>query len=370
MARFFPDHEIYVRSGGQMRFLRITTGFQMKVAAIVVIAVCAWVSVTSIMVGLQLRTVQDRIALGAQQQAVSETAGRVEAYRSKVDGLAARLEQRQKSLDQMVRRYFGETVEAAPAAATGRKTSALAPEAAPLAAIEQQQTAFAERLTMAAAMRAQEAEQAIRGFGLNPRTLARAPQRNAAMGGPFIPFRRGAAPDKGTPLARLAQSLQRLDAMERTLLAIPSTAPAHPMTLSSGFGYRSDPFNGGAALHAGLDVTGHHGQPILAAAAGRVVVAGRQAGYGNLVIIDHGHGLETRYGHLSGFDVKRGDIVTRGQKIARMGSTGRSTGTHLHFEVRTHGRAINPRPFLEADADVLEVQNSVGQRIARPEKRG
>lgn len=364
MARFFPDHEIYVRSGGQMRFLKITTGFQMKLASLALVGAVAWLMVTAVMVGLQIQTVRDRLALGAQKEAVSESASRVQAYRSTVDGLAERLEKRQAVIDRVVEGYFGSVK--APAAlpkpsAEATKIGATIPEAAPLARIEQRQLAFAETLTMAALMRAQQAEQAIRRYGLNPKALAQG--RPVAMGGPLIPVRNTG---KEPQFARLASSLQRLDLMERTLLAIPNSAPTAPMALTSGFGYRADPFTGGGAMHAGLDFSGYMGQPIVAAARGRVTHAGPASGYGNLVTIDHGHGIETRYGHLSGFDVRVGDVVGRGQKIARMGNTGRSTGTHLHFEVRVHGRAMNPRPFLEANADVLKVQDSVKRRFDGP----
>jgi len=363
VLRFFPDHEIYVRSGGKMRFLRITTGFQIKLAALAVLLFTVWLASTVFMVGMQIQTVQDRIELGAKQTAVSRSAGRVEAWQSNVAGLADRLEKRQQLLDQMVQRYFGAVAapaaKAAPAAAPA-KIGAVIPEAAPLARIEARQLAFADTLTMAAAMRAQEAEKTIRRYGLNPSAMAPRP----AMGGPFIPLR-AAAPRtlKELSLARLATSLSQLDTMERAVLALPNSAPASPLTLSSGFGVRSDPFNGAAALHAGLDITGDRGQPIFAAAAGRVITVGQQGGYGNLVVVDHGHGLQTRYGHLSGFDVRPGQMVARGQQIARMGSTGRSTGDHLHFEVRVNDRAINPRPFLEANADVLKVQDSVQRRF-------
>jgi murein DD-endopeptidase MepM/ murein hydrolase activator NlpD len=107
-----------------------------------------------------------------------------------------------------------------------------------------------------------------------------------------------------------------------------------------------------AAFHAGLDFTGSYGQPIRAAAAGTVAYVGQRSGYGNVVEIDHGNGLMTRYAHLSGFDVRPGAKITRGQAIARMGSTGRSTGTHLHFEVRVGGNPVNPRRFLAAAPDI------------------
>ena len=105
------------------------------------------------------------------------------------------------------------------------------------------------------------------------------------------------------------------------------------------------------------------GTPILAAAPGRVSFVGVKSGYGKVVEVDHGQGIMTRYAHLSGFTSQVGTQVAAGQQIAKMGSTGRSTGSHLHFEVRLNGVAVNPRRFLEAKADVLEVKNDARQRV-------
>jgi murein DD-endopeptidase MepM/ murein hydrolase activator NlpD len=124
--------------------------------------------------------------------------------------------------------------------------------------------------------------------------------------------------------------------------------------ISSGFGYRSDPFLGTAAFHAGLDFKGPIGAPIFAAARGRVAFVGQRNGYGNCVEIDHGNGLMTRYAHMSAFRTRVGETVVAGQTIGAVGSTGRSTGPHLHFEVRLNGQPVNPRPFLEVAPNVLE----------------
>jgi murein DD-endopeptidase MepM/ murein hydrolase activator NlpD len=159
-----------------------------------------------------------------------------------------------------------------------------------------------------------------------------------------------------------------MDAMERALAAIPTSMPAAVMMMSSGFGFRSDPFTGGGAMHAGLDFKGPVGTPILSAAEGRVTFAGFNGGYGKTVEITHANGLLTRYAHLSGLNVTRGQMVKRGLQIGRMGSTGRSTGSHLHFEVRLNGRAINPRKFLEANPDVLKVQTVAGNRAGNAAK--
>jgi murein DD-endopeptidase MepM/ murein hydrolase activator NlpD len=127
--------------------------------------------------------------------------------------------------------------------------------------------------------------------------------------------------------------------------ATPSIWPAHGW-LTSRMGSRQDPVSGGEDFHAGLDIAGEKGQPIYATAAGRVSQASYQSGYGNLVSVDHGFGLETKYGHLSSFTVKPGQTVKRGDVIGRLGATGRATGYHLHYEVRANGRLLNPLQLL------------------------
>jgi hypothetical protein len=128
--------------------------------------------------------------------------------------------------------------------------------------------------------------------------------------------------------------------------ALPQSWPA-PGELTSGFGWRSDPFRGSARFHAGVDVAAPTGTPIYAAASGRVLRAEWSSGYGNLVEIDHGFGITTRYGHNSAFVVATGDTVRAGQLIAKMGSTGRSTGPHCHFELRIDGTAHDPMKYLQ-----------------------
>jgi murein DD-endopeptidase MepM/ murein hydrolase activator NlpD len=135
--------------------------------------------------------------------------------------------------------------------------------------------------------------------------------------------------------------------------------PAKNFSFTSGFGFRYDPFHVGGAMHAGVDMAGALGSPIYAAASGVVLKAGVQGGYGNCVEIDHGRGMTTRYGHLASIDVREGQKLNQGDVLGGMGSTGRSTGTHLHFEVRVDGQAVNPMPFLEAARDVFEIQQSV-----------
>lgn len=132
-----------------------------------------------------------------------------------------------------------------------------------------------------------------------------------------------------------------------TKASIPSREPVENIDLSSNFGTRADPFNGRARMHQGIDIRGAVGTPVYATADGIVSRSERVGGYGNLVEINHGNGLETRYGHLSRLIAQPNEFVRRGQLIGLMGSTGRSTGSHLHYEVRIEGSAVNPLPYIQ-----------------------
>jgi murein DD-endopeptidase MepM/ murein hydrolase activator NlpD len=183
--------------------------------------------------------------------------------------------------------------------------------------------------------------------------------KNRAMGGAPSQQPLGSLPALQSPentfglLRELLQGLEsrlssvRTDVEKRSALAAatPSIWPAHGW-LSSRVGARQDPITGESDYHEGLDISADRGTPVYATADGVVRLAGREGGYGNLVILDHEYGLETRYGHLSRFLVREGASVKRGDIIGLVGSTGRSTGSHLHYEVRVNGRLLNPLQLL------------------------
>ena len=145
--------------------------------------------------------------------------------------------------------------------------------------------------------------------------------------------------------SRLTDARSDVERRNALAAATPSIWPAHGW-LSSSVGRRTDPITGGDDFHHGLDISADAGSPIYSTADGTVTVARREGAYGNLVTIDHGYGLETRYGHMSKFDVKVGAKVKRGDIVGRVGSTGRATGPHLHYEVRVNGRLLNPLQLL------------------------
>lgn len=189
----------------------------------------------------------------------------------------------------------------------------------------------------------------ISDLGLNMAQLEAATPR-VPMGGPFVPVKLSAnAGPFERELYRINVTRAQMDRLTRTLALVPYRKPViGEVEFTSGFGVRVDPFVGRPAMHTGLDFRASTGDPVRATANGKVVSAGWSGGYGRMIEIDHGNGLSTRYGHLSEIDVKVGDIVKIGQVIGEVGSTGRSTGPHLHYETRIDGEAVDPQKFLRA----------------------
>ncbi|MCD4864090.1 M23 family metallopeptidase [Pseudomonas sp. PLB05] len=188
------------------------------------------------------------------------------------------------------------------------------------------------------------------------------PSTRGAQGGAWLPARscNAGAASQGLPLRMLGASeqvalclrqqldllLNRVASRNAALMAIPSLRPVEQARLGSLFGNRVDPFTGHLAFHSGVDFAAPTGTQVHAAAGGRVQVTGALGGYGNRVEVAHGNGLVTRYAHLSRIFVKEGQVVTPGQLLGAVGSTGRSTGPHLHFEVLRDGQFLDPQRFL------------------------
>lgn len=158
-----------------------------------------------------------------------------------------------------------------------------------------------------------------------------------------------------TRLASLTEEFGHFERWRTVVDAVPLRRPVEgDHNLTSNFGSRKDPFTGAGAMHAGMDFRGPIGTPIRAAGGGRVITADVTGGYGNLVEVDHGNGIVTRYGHLSAFNVSSGQSVTAGTVVGLLGSTGRSTGPHLHYETRINGSAVDPMRFLRTGAHLFD----------------
>jgi murein DD-endopeptidase MepM/ murein hydrolase activator NlpD len=220
------------------------------------------------------------------------------------------------------------------------------------------QQTVAAGIAEAAAEKEESLREVIEIAGMSPDAIAPRPD---AEGGPFIPMDSADVPlgERDPNLEQADATLARVATLQTAMLSVPFANPLPAVTrISSGFGGRSDPFNGHRAFHAGLDFKGPTGTDVVATAPGKVISADWHGGYGKMVEIDHGYGLKTRYAHLSAIDVVEGQDVAFGDKVGELGSTGRSTGPHLHYEVWYDGQARNPWNYLKAGANVLERQGS------------
>ncbi|WGV16881.1 M23 family metallopeptidase [Fuscovulum ytuae] len=226
-------------------------------------------------------------------------------------------------------------------------------------AIERQNDEIFAKLEEAVTVSVEPLDNMFRDAGLSPDDLLSAVRKGySGTGGPLSPISMSTSGARVTPEAARANAiLQGLDRMNMYRIAAFKTPFAMPVStpvrFTSGFGGRNDPFGRGWRRHEGQDLAGAYGSPILATADGVVTFAGWESGYGRLVKIRHEFGIETRYAHMSQIRVDVGDRVSRGDRIGDMGNSGRSTGTHLHYEIRIGGEAINPMTFIKAARDVF-----------------
>ena len=355
LQSWFPDREFFMRSRGHVRFVTLTSKMQMLAAGAALAVLLAWGASMAVMGLMQYH----RADLLYREARVEKSESRVKAYRDNIGKVTDDLKRRQDFIENLLPMLPddvkpGETVSNSRTEAqkTVKKVSEEIPEAAGLARIEARQLAFVENLTRYADRRATRDEAALRQLGLDPRAMLAS--MRSAQGGPLEKLSTSRDGSTDPRFERLGLSLARMDALEDGLEGIPQVMPADSGEITSGFGYRADPFTGGGAFHPGLDFRGAFGAPIHAAADGTVSFVGQIRGYGNVVEVSHGNGLLTRYAHMSKTMAKVGQRVAAGDVIGAIGSTGRSTGPHLHFEVRINGSVVNPRPFLENAPHVLE----------------
>ncbi|MBB3693112.1 M23 family metallopeptidase [Sphingomonas sp. BK580] len=339
----FVDRELFLRSDGRVRFIRITRRTQLRAVTVGALVLLTWGggTLTAVIWGLRApapRRAEPRVAVLAPAPGAARPPRTAPSRAAAHDPVALReLLRRQRLIEQLVASKLGQ-----PLVQDGLDRPVRGADDT-LGALDAAQQAFARGLGTSFDADRVKRTAALRRLGLDAERLAARGRR--AEGGPLIPW-----PDDGTAvpaaLEALAAAVVHWAAVGQGAAAVPSGRPTRGSSQTSSFGVRADPFTGRPTFHAGLDFRGRYGEPIYAAAAGRVSFVGERAGYGRLVEIDHGDGIASRYGHLSGADVSVGEQVVRGQRIARMGSTGRSTGTHVHFEVRLRGSAVNPQPFL------------------------
>ncbi len=195
---------------------------------------------------------------------------------------------------------------------------------------------------------------AVLETGLNQRRFGIGTSASSAQGGPLVAIATGSASQFDQSVVRLQQALNEAARVASVSGALPVSRPlSADAQISSTFGARSDPFLHSAAMHTGIDFRATYGRKVEATASGKIITAGPTGGYGNMVEIDHGFGLSTRYAHLSSISVDVGDTIARGEIVGLVGSTGRSTGPHLHYETRIDGEAVDPMRFLQVSGRML-----------------
>jgi murein DD-endopeptidase MepM/ murein hydrolase activator NlpD len=221
-----------------------------------------------------------------------------------------------------------------------------------MAALQREQQRLSEDLTARMQVNLDGLEKALAMTTLDLDTLlARAGLRLAGASAPFVILHTGYAPEPRQPLpgaGTLVREIDRFEEMQILLRSLPLASPLDSYSMQSGFGMRNDPFTRKAAMHEGLDLVNETNTPVLSTAPGVVVYAGSRGDFGLMVEVDHGLGISTRYGHLRAISVNLGQQVEYRQEIGRLGSSGRSTGPHVHYEVRLDGKALDPAKFLEA----------------------
>lgn len=377
LARFrtvFSPRDIIFHNGGELKRITLGARSQAMLAGVAAIAL----GFTAYGVGQAGRSMAEAAGIVAPTTPAGKVArmeARVEAMQAKVDAIktaaqshATTIEQRQAILAGVLSGKISPDQIALNMPVGAHPAPAFAADVlAPFRTAEHNQTLLAARAQQMAQLHYRETVAKLRKLGIDPDRLLG--DKDEAMGGPYEPAAAAAASPAAVADAQfrsLFASWKKLDSLEHSVIAIPAIHPIHEAKLifSSYFGVRSDPFKGTAAMHAGVDLPGPIGTPVYATADGIVDRAGRAGGYGNLVEIDHGKGIQTRYGHLSKILVQPNQRVKRGQEIALMGSTGRSTGSHLHYEVRIDGRAVNPIPFLQTADYLVAMQDSAKLQTA------
>ncbi len=392
-ARRVPPHRIIIARGEDVRTFTVRPWLVVTVAAVGATFAALYLAATGYLVFRD-----DLLAASLARQTRMQHAyeDRIAALRADIDRLTsrqllnqeaveARLEKllgRQMALDtrqdiiaglsQAARRAglaeieTGETAVAPDETAQkarqkGQETSSIAPSAAaPLAGMEEvaasldnlahDQVAYVDAIADKVSERTDKIAAVLTRLG---HAVPPGPGETTGLGGPFVGLDEDADPETFRDgVGLITDEIERYTAIRRLASQLPLSRPLANAVVTSPFGARIDPFLGKPAMHTGVDFRATTGDPILATAGGTVITAGYSGGYGRTVEIDHGHGITTRFAHMSRIDVKVGQVVSKGAVVGAAGSSGRSTGPHAHYEVRVDGAPINPMVYIKAGGEI------------------
>lgn len=394
IERVFPERQIYDRTAGHVRYFTLSTRTQVLLASCSALAIGSFVflGVSALMNGGQFSWQSQQWAREKAQyerwlaEARAREASAIALLQTRTtefEGVAADFQRRHETmkdlLEQMtrdddapgrsvaVREDGGDSLlmMAAvqdPSPRVSRTTPAQVAMTQDFAGMDTIADMMAEQSDMldmaeqSAQSRVENLRAVLSLTGVDPDVILAEGER--AQGGTFVPLDTASTTGDDPFLNQFADVAARVSEAERLERSIDSAPLGAPVgtayRLTSGFGPRIDPINGRAAYHRGLDFGAHRLAPIVAPAPGRVSFVGWRGGYGNVVEVDHGHGFKTRYAHLQRAYVRRGDEVAVGERVGAMGSTGRSTGDHLHYEVWFKGKPYDPAQFLKAGSYVQQ----------------
>jgi murein DD-endopeptidase MepM/ murein hydrolase activator NlpD len=357
--RLFVDRQVYIYTDGKVQTLVLTARRQAQVitsalACATVLFVGGGFAVGSTMAPRNSRPV-DRLAYVSQTAA--RPAGAAAQAGTALQDLMHTVERRDAALNLLLKKLDPGAAKSAPAASLGGDKS-------PVTGLNAARRDQERLIGMAGALihgRVERLEHVFKVAHLNPAAFE-ARGSTQGEGGPFIagddPHALAHFLDVDEPFAadisHLALDASALHSLSQALSRVPIGMPVAHIDRTSNFGFRSDPFTGRLAFHPGQDFRGAYRTPIHVTAGGVVAFTGQRTGYGDTIEVDHGHGLRTRYAHLSAIMVRPGQTVRVGQQIGAMGSTGRSTGVHLHYEVWQDGRLQDPERFLKAGQGVQQ----------------
>lgn len=365
-ARLFPERRIHLSSDGSDRVVVLSTFTQASVAGLLlVLSLWAAGATAALMIQPMMQRRDEAAAVKIQrryERLIADRQARLDNAVAKLSsgiggmkGVAEEIAHRHAALAMLLTEMRGKGVAAAPLAPISADALKDKNPADALIAVQQDQVRLADAAEASARSRAERLRLALRLAGVDA-SAATASASTGSLGGPLIeagdPRALAAVLDVDTDFAtriqHAAQNLSEADALSRRAERLPLAKPVADPVKTSGFGARIDPFTHRGAFHPGQDFAGGFMTPIQATAPGVVSFTGQRSGYGNVVEIDHGGGFKTRYAHLQAISVAMGQRVGVGQRIGAMGSTGRSTGVHLHYEVWENGRVQNPTRFLKA----------------------
>ena len=363
LESLFPERHLYVRSGGEMRGYVFSTNKQL-IGAAGVAGAALWMGVctAAMMVNALAVSTTDQVVikqkayyerLNADRQArLNSAVAQLSATNGSLDELAASIEKRHAALAMMVTEFKG-VPGAADLFKSGKPRLLAASPVQRIQATRMDQERLIDAAETFAKSRAERLRFAFKLAGLGAENYA---ARDDSLGGPLIEAKDPRAlaavldvdEDFASRIQHAATDMSDMRSLTAAAQRLPFNRPPSNPALSSSYGVRFDPFTHRPAFHSGLDFPGAFYTPIMATAPGVVSFTGVRSGYGNTIEIDHGRGFKTRFAHLQGTSVHVGERVAIGQRIGAMGSTGRSTGPHLHYEVWVNGRAQNPNRFLKA----------------------